>query len=502
MGPLSLTLGVLFLTLSPPAFARPVQIIHTNDLHSYFERGDTEHTGGYAAVKGVIESIRARAAAQGIETLLVDAGDFSEGTAFFLADAGRESWRALDAMGYDAVTLGNHDWLIGSPQMDAIVASVRPRTPLLAANVDLWNRVPNLDRHLHPFVETVRGGIRIAILGLSTDERLYSWRTQDGRITPPLEAARALIPELRLRNDHVIVLSHLGYERDRKLARRVPGIDLIIGGHSHTPLKAPVYRADVPIVQANPHGETVGDLLVDLEPGKALKILSYQLVPVLRDGPRDAAMETFVTRVREQLEKRFSKEWLYEIIGHSQVPVERPLTGPTAWGQLAADSLREAAQADLAVDVGEFYGTEQPEGPVTRETLMQFYPRVFDINNSSGWTVWSIQVPGWLLRTALNTALREGQFLITSGVTYRVGTDEEGRPRARSVRVNGKKLDDLRDYTVAVSEGIGRGSLEISALLRLLFEPRDTGVPMWTALEARIRSQGGVIGNRAPASLP
>ncbi|MCM2280124.1 MAG: bifunctional metallophosphatase/5'-nucleotidase [Oligoflexia bacterium] len=503
----ALLIALLSLLVEASTWARPLQIIHTNDLHSHLEKGDSDHTGGYAAVKGVIESLKARAAEQGIETLVVDAGDFSEGNAFFFADHGRESWRLIDAMGYDAVTLGNHDWLIGTRQMDEIIASIRPRTPLLGANVEVWQSVPALREHLRPAIETTRAGARIAIVGLTTDELIYSWRVDKGRITPPIEKARELVPALRDRNDFVIALSHLGYKKDRKLAYQVPGIDLIIGGHSHTALTRPAIQKNyegrkVPIVQTGSHGEFVGDLVVDVVKGKPLKVLSYRLVPVFRDGPRDPEMETRVSGARHSLEQRYGTDWLYETIGHSEVPIERPLHGPTRWGQLSAETLHETAGTDLSLDIGEFYGVSQPAGPVTRETLMQFYPRVFDIHRSSGWTIWRVQAPGWLLRLVLTEAVKMRQYIITAGLTYQIKTNDQGEPRVSKIRVNGRKLVDTQQYSVAVSEGLGRGGQELSALLRLIFEPEDTGVPFWSALERKIRAEGGVIRERAPASLP
>ena len=101
------------------AYARLVQILHTNDLHSHFEQAEDRSIagivspdkpkGGYAHVKALIEKMRAEAASQGVESIVVDAGDFSEGAPFFLADKGEVSWRVMNAMGYDAVTIGNHD---------------------------------------------------------------------------------------------------------------------------------------------------------------------------------------------------------------------------------------------------------------------------------------------------------------------------------------------------------------------------------------------------------
>lgn len=512
---LKIPLTVLFIlaTLTEPwtSWARPIQILHTNDLHSHLEYGDSRGTGGYEAVHRVIERLKARAAEQNIEALVLDAGDFSEGSPFFFADEGRASWKAIDSMGYDAVAIGNHDWLISASQMNEILGAIRPRTPFVAANFAFSSRLKNLARHVVPHVELRKAGLRIAVLGLTTNEFVYRWRVHQGDITDPIARANELLPELRARNDMVIALTHLGTEVDLELARNTSGIGLVVGGHSHTLLHSPLLAKNtrgipVPVVQAGQHGEYVGDLLVDMEPGKPVQVLRYALVPVHREEPPELAsagrapasvhatedMARQVREARAALERRYTPDWLYEPVAFSEVPVERPLYGPTVWGNLTAEAMQEAGSADLSLDVGEFYGEDQPAGPVTRESLMWLYPRSFDTRDSRGWTVWNVKVPGWLLAIVLSEAMKVGRFLNTSGVTYEVHSDEQGT-RVENIRIGGRRLRYHREYTVAVSEGIGRGALEISFLLRAIFDPEDTGVPVWTAIERKARQLGGVI---------
>ncbi len=489
-----------------PAEARPLKVIHTNDLHSFFEEADAPGRGGYAAVKATIDRLKADARDQGMDTLVLDAGDFSEGNSFFFADEGRTSWSIMDQMGYDAVAIGNHDFLIGLRQMDKILSSVRPTTPFLSANleVDPQARVPALRKHIQPYVELNRAGARIAVLGLLTDELVYKWRLENAALTPPDFEARSQIPALRNRNDFVIVLSHLGFQVDIALARVVDGVDMIVGGHSHTTLETPFPARNrvgrqVPIVQAGQHGQLVGDLVVDVEPGQPLKVLSYRLVSVFKDQGTDAGIDRRVAQARRELENRFGREWFYKVIGLSEIPLEQPLNQPTAWGEFVATAIMDTASADLALDVGEFFGNTRPAGFVTREDLISMYPRTFDTRKASGWNVWSIRAPGWLIRYVLETAENSGLHLTTAGVTYdRIKNPNNGRIALRRVKIKGRKLRALREYRLAVTEGIGRGALELSTVLSLFFRPRDTGIPVWSSIENRIRSQGGRI--RAPAS--
>ena len=115
--------------------AKLVQILHTNDLHSYLESTIKDpKKGGHAYLKTAIEKQKYLAGRQGIPSLVLDAGDFLEGNLFFLADGGKQVMKVMNNMGYDAVVLGNHDWLMGTKQMEGYLEETAPSFPLLAAN--------------------------------------------------------------------------------------------------------------------------------------------------------------------------------------------------------------------------------------------------------------------------------------------------------------------------------------------------------------------------------
>lgn len=487
---------------SSSANARLIRIIHTNDLHSHLDHSEDPALGGYAAVKATIDSLRIDSRFRGLETLVLDAGDFTEGSEYYLADKGAQAWRAMNAMGYDAVTLGNHDWLMGERALNNLVGRVAPTFPLLAANFIFGSSSRALTRHMHKWLELQRAGLRIAILGLTTDEFVFNWAMQDagGFVHSIEDEARREVPMLRSRNDLVIALTHIGVKADKNLARRVDGIDLIVGGHSHTQLNEPIKDIKspsgrvVPIVQTGMHGKYVGDLLIDFEPGQPVRVVDYRLVPVHADGPHDAHLEDMRVQAEQQIDKEYGNEWLNEVIGYADVPLENPayLNHYTVWGNFVAESMRIAGNAEGAIDSFEFVGVPQPVGPITRKQLFILYPRMFDIESTyegrrMGWTVWTFDVTGIAMKFILEKSISNGLGVSFSGLSYEVGRNAEGAREARNVLFNGIPIQNWRSYKLAAPEGLVRGAFGVSKLLKgLMRNARDTGIPVWKSTELHL----------------
>ena len=317
----------------------------------------------------------------------------------------------------------------------------------------------------------------------------------------PEWAAKQDLPALRARNDYVIALTHLGVDADRQLVNRVNGIDLVIGGHSHTVLQRPLIEKNprarpVAIVQAGAHGNYVGDLLVDLEPGKPLQLLHYKLVDVRSDGPRDAGMDKILGEAREHLDAEYGAEWLREIVGHSEVPLENAFyrKHPTAWSRFVGEAIRDAAGAEVALDIFEFEGFEQPPGPITREQLFVMYPRALGFDERLGYTIWTANVSGRILKLAVKEAVTLG--LPVNPVGIEIERDTLGRPLG--YLIGGRPIEPDRSYKVALPESVARGAFGLSRYLKLAFRnARNTGIPIWTASERYLKKIGGVI--KAPA---
>jgi len=245
-------------------------ILHTNDTHSQIEPFEYKEMG---LVGGVLRrnSLITETRAQYPQLLLLDAGDFSQGTPYFNFFKGYVEIELMNRMGYDAVTLGNHEFDNG---VKALAKRLKKaKFDVVCANYTFHNKV--LKREVKPYIILERAGFKIGIFGLTTDlTGLTSPETLE-LVTyhDAIETAKNLVPVLRneLKCDLIICLSHLGFDSenpenpvcDTTLAKEVGGIDIIIGGHTHTFLSEPYMVNGVRILQVANKGKHIGELIVD-----------------------------------------------------------------------------------------------------------------------------------------------------------------------------------------------------------------------------------------------
>lgn len=251
-----------------------LRIVHTNDHHGHLDPVlvDGALQGGMARRSTVVAELRADSAARQEPMLLLDAGDTFQGTAFVERYQGMADLELYNALGYDAVTVGNHEFDHG----DAFLANIAAGAsfPLLSANIRIAATSP-LAGKVVPWTIVERDGLRVGIFGLTTPET--AWLSTPGpgvSFDDPKAAAERAVAELQIRGVNVIVaLVHLGMSEEVKLLQAVPGIDVMLGGHSHTLLPDGDYprlltRADGSLAvyaTAYQYGQVVGDLEVQLD---------------------------------------------------------------------------------------------------------------------------------------------------------------------------------------------------------------------------------------------
>jgi 5'-nucleotidase len=368
-------------------------ILHTNDLHSSFigmgpasdytpfTLNDDKTTGGYARIAAVIATRKKALESQG-PVLILDAGDFSMGTAF--AAASREiggELQVMSRMGYDATTFGNHEFDLGPDGLGKAigVASKAGRIPaVLSANTDFAANDPTLDdlRQLSKaglirrYLVIERGGIRFGIFGLLGKEaQFYTGGAGAVKFLDPIESAREVVKLLRETEkvDVVIALSHGGVAKgkdgrystgdDVALAEAVPGIDVVIGGHSHTALQeAIIVNGRAPVVQTGKEGKNVGELVISVD-GAKLAVDSYRLHPIDDSIAGERAINDEINKLKKGVSAAVFASRGYSI---DQPLAMTPRDLPNTFTDIAAgtilanhvtDAFRKATHADIGFTV-------------------------------------------------------------------------------------------------------------------------------------------------------
>ncbi len=225
---------VLAIPFSPTALAQDSEtfnltILHTNDTHSHHEPQGNGN-GGIARQSTVVDQIRAEAA----NTILLDAGDRFTGTLFHQQYRGADQIEIMNALGYDAVVIGNHEYDDGESTLEAFAQGVN--FPVLSANVD-YSAFPSIDDAIDPYMIIEVGGQQIGVIGLTTPDSVVTSSPSDDIIfnADLVGVTQQYVAELEAAGvNKIILLTHIGIQFDTAIAPQLAGVDVIIGGHSHT----------------------------------------------------------------------------------------------------------------------------------------------------------------------------------------------------------------------------------------------------------------------------
>lgn len=334
-------------------FAPPdLAILHTNDVH------------GRVAVEGEVQGLAFLAAEIRRQrrlypvSLTLDAGDIIHGTPMESLHGPSPVLEAFNAIGYDGATVGNHEFDFGPENLRR--AARLARFPLLSANVRDRSGAPW--GPLIPYRIFERGGRRIGIFGLTTLETpKIQWpRTiEDIRFEEPYDHARKMVAELRPKVDLLICLSHLGYKADLELAHEAKGIDLIVGGHSHTRLTEAKVENGVTIVQTGCFGKALGRIEVRFD-GKTPQF-DYALIDATagEDGEVEKVYGPYADRLKGELA---------EILATIPAPMSfDKLTRERPEARFLAESVRKAHEVDVGLFAASQISGEWAAGPVARK---------------------------------------------------------------------------------------------------------------------------------------
>ncbi|MBQ6243785.1 MAG: metallophosphoesterase [Bacteroidales bacterium] len=245
-------------------------ILHTNDTHSHFEPvrgGEFDGLGGVVERAAFVDSVRAVHGTDRV--LLLHAGDFGQGTSYFTELGGTLEPKMINDLGYDCVTLGNHEFDNGIEDLTERVKTLRPEVKVVCANLDLTPF--ELGEYVKPYAIVRKAGLKIGIIGLESDISTNVTKTVSARLQQldNVEVVNRWAAHLHEAEkcDMIILLSHAGYGADQDIVPQTRWIDLVVGGHTHTFVDDLLYVADadgrqVPVITDGCWGLEMGQVNV------------------------------------------------------------------------------------------------------------------------------------------------------------------------------------------------------------------------------------------------
>lgn len=427
---------------------RTLVIIHTNDLHGRLRPHMNKRisrdkpVGGMPYIASIINNIRRQHPGK---TLLLDGGDVAQGSPVSNKFKGVSAIEAMNALHYDAATVGNHefDWEISG----LLKMMAKSNFPWLGANI-IRTRYPRLlMRGLKPYVIKEVNGVRVGILGLTTPDTPTTTGGQklgSIKFASPKKTALKYIPEMKRKGASlIVVLSHLGIGDDIKLAERVGSIDVIVGAHSHSAMKYPKKVRNTIIVQAGAYGSYVGVLKLKISP-KTKMIKSYTakgaLIPVTHDNVKP---DPEVMKIVQKYGRIIDKE-MGEVVGVAAGDIEKKKKRgrtDTCLGNLITDAMRDYTGADAAILNFGGIRANIYKGNITLETLHTVLP----FKNM----VVGMDIPGKNLKDVLERRVWGGGVAQVSGLEYKLDLTKKIGQRVSDLKINGKPYQTDKIYRLA-----------------------------------------------------
>ncbi|MDK2013688.1 MULTISPECIES: bifunctional UDP-sugar hydrolase/5'-nucleotidase [Deinococcus] len=497
------SLALLTAALLSNAHAAPltVTVLHTDDLHGRLEPtkiGENLY-GGYARQATLVKQF----SAQDPNPLVLSGGDTFQGTLFYNVYKGLADVLFMNLMGYDAMAVGNHEFDDG-PEALATFAE-RARFPLLAANLDVTAE-PLLKDLIKPYAVMSVGGEKVGVIGAVTpDLPQISSPGPNVKMLELMQSLRSSVTALQGQGvNKIFLVSHLGYTLEQEVARTVSGIDVIVGGHSHTLLGTftnkdfPASEGPYPTIVPNPDGnrtllvaawewgKVLGRLKVTFSDSGAVESWEGNPVPVTADIAEDPTAKRMVETLTvpiANLRQRVIGQTTRGLNGNREVVRRRESTMANVLADAALDAAQNAG-AQLAFVNGGGVRASINAGPITFDEATTVQP--------FGNTLTVLTLTGAQIRAALEHGVatwseNKGQFLhVSRGVSY---TFDLGRPagsRVVAVTLNGQPVVDAQTYKVAMNnftagggdgftmfKGAPRldtGTLDVDILVRYLQE--------------------------------
>lgn len=374
-------------------------LLHSNDMHGDFlaEEVDDNLVGGVAMLSGYINKVREEEP----NTLYCIAGDMFRGSVIDSEYQGISTIEIMNMLSPDVVTLGNHETDYGISHL--LFLEKCAKFPIINANLHIKT---NNARLFNPFLIKEIDGMKILFIGILTEEVIAQTKN-DGVIGAFVDISEAAEEIGRICNaynaidiDFTVLLTHIGFEEDKKLAAALDpawGVDVIIGGHSHTFIDEPAKVNDILIVQAGTGTDQIGrfDIVVDTD-NNCVAGYNWQCVPINQDNcPVDKDLENLILKYKNKTDEKY---------GRMVTRFNRRLTHPertreTALGGLFADALRNSLGLDIML-LGSGSIRAEEMGPIV---LLSDLTEAFPYDDA----VYMVKVTGEQLRRMLLYMVRD-----------------------------------------------------------------------------------------------
>ncbi|MFS1517128.1 bifunctional metallophosphatase/5'-nucleotidase [Bacillus sp. SCS-151] len=470
-----------FLTALGEAVVNHITIGHTNDIHGHIEENSFGGEYGYAKISTLINEWRA----ENENFLLLDGGDTFQGTVLANEYKGESLLPILNYLDYDVMAAGNHEFDFGYEQTLKLRDALN--YPMISANVFK----PDGTELLIPVHYEEVAGKKFAFVGfVAEDTPVLTHPDNVAGLTfkSPVEVAKELIPEVQKQVDNVIVVSHVGVTVDRQIAEAVDGIDLIVGGHSHTPLTEPELVNGTYIVQDWEYGKSLGradlyyynDEVIAFDGG----LVEYD--ETVEADPEVAAMvEKIVTEIDEKLNVTIATTDV-----HLDGARDLIRSQETNLGNLITDIMLEKTltidgyNADVVLTNGGGIRDEIPAGDITKKMLNTVLP----FPN----TLVVIDVTGEELKAALEHGVSgveegAGRFAQIAGMSFTYDSTKPAGERVLEVKVGEELLDESKTYKLATNDfvGVGGDGYEMFANKEMF----NTGFTLYSVVEEGLMSR-------------
>ena len=438
-----LAMTFLFILFAPALFAQPkhLTILHFNDLHGHLEAECHNNAcrGGAARIASVVKNVERENAPKGYKTILLFGGDAFSGTLISSEFKGEAEFRFFNAVGVDAMTLGNHEFDFGLAILEKRIQEAQ--FPVLSANTRFENSFRLLAKPTTIIAD--ENGPSVGLVGLISDKTPHMTKPKNvaGLVfVSPIKTAKRSLKEVADTNIH-IALTHMGVKDDTKLAKKVRGIDVVIGGHDHvSPDKYCRIVREIPVCQTPANGNYLGRLDFEID-GKKIHLMKSELIPLTENIPEDPKISLLVSDYSKKLDAKYGR-----ILGEARSNFFMARGRESPVGDLVVDAMREAALTDIAfINSG---GVRAPiqKGKVSLKNVAETLP--FDNH------LVTFEITGKQIQKILDFSVskKEAAFLQISGLSFRI---ENGK--AKDVLINDAPLDPKKIYTATTVDFLMMG---------------------------------------------